>query len=61
MLIRSTGPLIGIIPYGTPLDQAFVQSAKAYVGYIYLTDDTLPNPRDSLPAYFDQLLGLLGP
>jgi Spherulation-specific family 4 len=51
----------GIIPYGTPLDQAFVQSAKAYVGYIYLTDDTLPNPWDSLPAYFDQLLGLLGP
>jgi Spherulation-specific family 4 len=50
----------GIIPYAVPsLDPAFVAQAKANVGYIYLTDDDLPNPWDSLPPYFDALLAEL--
>jgi hypothetical protein len=46
----------GIIPYGAALDHAFVQQVKAYVGYIYVTNDDLPNPWDSLTPYFADLL-----
>ena len=46
----------GVIPYGTGLDHAFVKAAKPYVGWIYLNDDALPNPWDSLPSYFADLL-----
>ncbi len=50
----------GVIPYGVPaLDAAFVASARSSVGFIYLTDDTLPNPWDTLPAYFPGLLAAL--
>ena len=50
----------GVIPYKVPaLDAAFVASARAKVGFIYLTDDDLPNPWDTLPAYFSNLLGEL--
>jgi hypothetical protein len=50
----------GIIPYAVPtLDASFVQSAKQTIGYIYITSDDLPNPWDSLPSYFSQLLGEL--
>jgi hypothetical protein len=46
----------GIIPYGTQLDDTFVRNAKAYVGYIYVNADLLPNPWDSVASYFPQLL-----
>jgi hypothetical protein len=47
----------GIIPYKVPsVDLSFVASARPLVGYIYMTDDDLPNPWDSLPTYFDVLL-----
>jgi hypothetical protein len=46
----------GIIPYGATLDHAYVKQAKAYVGYIYVTNDNLPNPWDSVPSYFADLL-----
>jgi hypothetical protein len=46
----------GIIPYGVSLDAAFVAAAKQRVGYIYLQNDTLPNPWDSVPAYFGDLV-----
>jgi len=49
----------GIIPYGVTLDTGFVAKAKAAVGWIYLTDDDLPNPWDTLPPYFDGLLSAL--
>ena len=49
----------GVIPYGTPFDAAFVQQARQYVGYIYLQNDDLPNPWDTLPPYFDDLLAAL--
>jgi len=50
----------GVIPYGMPAcDTAFVATAKAHVGYIYTQSDTLPNPWDSLPAYFPALLAAL--
>jgi hypothetical protein len=46
----------GIIPYGAALDHAYVKAARAMVGYIYVTSDDLPNPWDSLPSYFTDLL-----
>jgi hypothetical protein len=50
----------GVIPYGVPaVDAAFVAGARAKVGFIYLTDDNLPNPWDTLPAYFPSLLAAL--
>ncbi|HTA17796.1 MAG TPA: spherulation-specific family 4 protein, partial [Polyangia bacterium] len=49
----------GVIPYGTPFDAAFVQQARQYVGYIYLQNDDLPNPWDTLPPYFGDLLAAL--
>jgi hypothetical protein len=50
----------GIIPYAVPsLDGGFVAQARAYVGFIYLTDDDLPNPWDTLPPYFSDLLAAL--
>jgi hypothetical protein len=50
----------GVIPYGvTALDPAFVVEAKAKVGYIYVTGDTLPNPWDTVPPYFNDLVAQL--
>jgi hypothetical protein len=50
----------GVIPYAVgSLDTSFVQSAKQYVGYIYLQSDNLPNPWDSVPPYLSQLVASL--
>ena len=49
----------GVIPYATQLDAAFVRNARAYVQYIYLQNDSLPNPWDSVPGYFSDLLAAL--
>lgn len=50
----------GVIPYGVPsLDAAFMAQAEPYVGYIYVQNDQLPNPWDSLPAYFESMVAAL--
>ena len=50
----------GVIPYAVPaMNASFVATARQYVGYIYLQSDNLPNPWDSLPAYFADLLAAL--
>ena len=49
----------GVIPYGTAFDASFVAAARKDVGYIYLQSDDLPNPWDTLPASFGDLLGAL--
>jgi hypothetical protein len=38
------------------LDESFVASASDHVGYMYITDDDLPNPYDSLPDYLGDLV-----
>lgn len=50
-----------IIPYEVPsVDAAYIASTKQMIGFIYMTNDALiPNPWDSLPAYFPTLLGEL--
>ena len=50
----------GIFPFNLPnLEVAKILDAKKHVGFIYLTNDKLPNPWDSLPPYLDTLFGLL--
>lgn len=50
-----------ILSYGVDnLDEKFVQSASNYVGLIYITDKTLPNPWYSLTSYLDKLATLVG-
>jgi hypothetical protein len=46
-----------IIPYAvSSLDQEYVASATIYTGFIYITNDNLPNPWDSLPPYYANLV-----
>jgi hypothetical protein len=50
----------GVIPYAvSAMNTTFVQQARQYVQYIYLTNDDLPNPWDSLTSYFSTLLTAL--
>ena len=49
----------GVIPHAASFDAAFVRNARQYVQYIYLQNDTLPNPWDSVPPYFGDLLAAL--
>jgi hypothetical protein len=50
----------GLIAYGVAaVDTTFVASARQHVGFVYLTDDNLPNPYDTLPSYFGGLLAAL--
>ncbi|HEX2697885.1 MAG TPA: spherulation-specific family 4 protein [Anaerolineales bacterium] len=49
-----------MIAYGVSgLDPSFINSASDYVGYLYVTDDVAPNPWDTLPPYFEQLVSIL--
>ena len=46
-----------ILSYGiNSLDQSFVNNASSYVGYMYMTNNTLPNPWGSIPDYFATLV-----
>jgi len=50
---------VGVIPYASTLDTAWVTQARSAIRYMYITDDVLPNPWDTLPSYFSNLLGAL--
>jgi hypothetical protein len=50
---------VGVIPYAAGFDLAWMQLARSCVGYIYVTNDDLPNPWDTLPSYFPSLLAAL--
>lgn len=50
----------GVIPYAMPrVDRRFIRSAAPLVGWIYMTDDVLPNPWDTLPPYFRRLMSAI--
>ncbi len=51
---------LGMIPFGVgSMPQQWVEDASELVGWIYVTNDVLPNPWDSLPPYFDELASQL--
>lgn len=48
------------VAYGVAsLDQAYITSAAKYVGYMYITNDNLPNPWNTLPPYLEQIVTIL--
>ena len=53
----------GVIPYNVPNLNAnatsFIATARQTIGYIYLTNDDLDNPWDTLSSYFSGLLDQL--
>ena len=50
----------GIIPYAVPsLSNTFIATARKYCGYIFLQNDTLPNPWDTVPPYFMDMVKAL--
>jgi len=49
----------GVIPHTSQFDATFVRNARQYVQYIYVQNDTLPNPWDSVPPFFADLLAAL--
>lgn len=50
----------GIIPYAVPsMSNTFVTMARKYCGYIFLQNDTQPNPWDTVPPYFMDLVKAL--
>jgi hypothetical protein len=49
----------GIIPYAATPNAQFVASARQFVQYIYVQNDDLPNPWDTLPPTFADLLAAL--
>jgi hypothetical protein len=50
----------GVISYSvsTP-DMEYLRSARETVGFVYMTNDALPNPWDSLPPYFSDMVGTM--
>src|SRR2546426_7881615 len=51
----------GFLAYSVPsLDTSFETSASTYVQWLYITDDGLPNPYDTLPSYFMTEVAALG-
>ena len=51
---------LGMIPFGVgSLPTQWIQNAVGIVGWLYVTNDVLPNPWDSLPPYFGNEASLL--
>jgi hypothetical protein len=48
-----------LVAYGAPYSSAYIEEAANYVGYIYLTDLSYPNPWTEIPSYFTQEVALL--
>lgn len=67
--LPSTGYLSGlgyqtsdfsVISYGdSVLNSSFVQAAAVDVGYLYVTDQNLPNPYEALPSYLATFMATL--
>lgn len=40
-------------------DEKRLKAASKYLGFVYMTDDTLPNPYDSISTYFEDMAAAL--
>jgi hypothetical protein len=46
-----------IVPYGvSSIEQSYFDAIRSSVGFVYVTDETGPNPWAKLPSYFETLL-----
>lgn len=43
------------------LDEKAIRTASRYLGLLYVTDDVLPNPYDSLSSHFERIVAVLDP
>lgn len=51
---------LSFVSYGVAgLDAQYVIHATHCVGLMYITDNVLPNPYDSIPSYFENLVSIL--
>ena len=51
---------LSFVSYGiSQLDIQYVMHAANYVGMLYITNNVLPNPYDSIPSYFENLVSTL--
>jgi hypothetical protein len=48
------------IGYNSQLSSSYVSSSSSYVSYMFLTQETMPNPYSSLPSYLSSLVSDLG-
>lgn len=48
-----------ICVHGVDLDEKKLRAASKYLGFVYLTDDTLPNPYDSVCSYLERMAEIL--
>lgn len=49
-----------ILPYGVEkLNETHIRELSEHIGFIYVTDQTLPNPWYSLATYFDQFVSII--
>ena len=50
------------ITYGQSwINPQYLAESTKYVGWLYITDDTMPFPYDDFPAYFDEIVAVLDP
>ncbi|TLX81877.1 MAG: hypothetical protein E6L00_05215, partial [Thaumarchaeota archaeon] len=51
----------GFIGFGVSSlpNQSIITADSSYVAYMYITDDTLPNPYDTVPSYLNAEVGML--
>jgi hypothetical protein len=45
--------------HSAQFDEKRLRAASKYLGYVYMTDDTLPNPYDSISSYFEEMVAAL--
>lgn len=53
------GALIYGVSSATEMESLLVQAASRHTGHVFVTDDDLPNPWDTLPAYWQTELAAL--
>lgn len=51
---------LGMIPFSVgSLPAGWLEDATEFIGWVYVTSDSLPNPWDSLPGYFGDMAEML--
>jgi hypothetical protein len=51
---------LGMIPFSVgSMPTGWINDATEFIGWLYVTHDSLPNPWDSLPPYYDDMAAML--